>query len=145
MPTGGIQCADFHCFRSVRTSNLRTTFISMFSQLRQFAGAKQNAPRGYLRGVKRERCHKRPPKTINVLGAHDKASPYGLVPSFIRTIPSAAEFHRILRFLSRSWAIPPIGNFTLPRRPYILFIVIICRPVSCVNLKCINVMAGIGF
>ena len=35
-----------------------------------------------------------------------------LSSSFIQTILSALEFHQIMPF--GSWAIPPVGNYTLP-------------------------------
>jgi len=37
--------------------------------------------------------------------------------SYIRTIPSASESHRIMQ--NCSWAIPPVGNRTLPRRLFL--------------------------
>ena len=35
-----------------------------------------------------------------------------LVSSFIQTVLSASEFHRIMPY--GSWAVPPVGNCTLP-------------------------------
>ena len=35
-----------------------------------------------------------------------------LVSSFIQTVLSASEFHRIMPY--GSWAVPPVGNHTLP-------------------------------
>lgn len=52
-----------------------------------------------------------------------------LIPSYIQTILSASELNRIMLWsnlqeqaLARhsSWAIPPIGNCTLPRRLYLV-------------------------
>ena len=35
-----------------------------------------------------------------------------LISSFIQTVLSASEFHRIMPY--GSWAVPPVGNHTLP-------------------------------
>ena len=42
--------------------------------------------------------------------------------SFIRTIPSVSEFHRIGTNTLRSWTLPPVENFTPPRRQLLIIL-----------------------
>ena len=59
-------------------------------------------------------AHNKRPRQIS--GSHHYKNIVLLSSSLIQTILSALEFHQIIRKTFRSRAIPPVGNFTPPRR-----------------------------
>lgn len=49
--------------------------------------------------------------------------------SFIQTILSASELHRIMPYGSR--AVPPVGNHTLPRRTVLITDIVLAEKKKC--------------
>jgi len=71
-------------------------------------GMSENGPQGGCE-------YQKAPKYFKHFGAEIKntrRNPCGCLSSFIQTILSASELHRIMPF--GSWALPPVGNHTLP-------------------------------
>jgi len=83
----------------------------------------EKKPRGVEAGILGAEAGNKSPKTTNVSGAYIQPDPRGPdidSPSSIQTVTvgSGIAPDPVPQFARHSWALPPIGSFTLPRRFY---------------------------